>query len=59
MGQLRDKMDEDLKLRGYRPKTAKEYLRWGRLFAAHFRRPPEEMGEAEMRNPAKWTRHSG
>lgn len=49
MGQLRDRMDEDLKLRGYRPKTRVEYLRWGRLFAAYHRRSPQEMGEPEVR----------
>lgn len=49
MGQLRDRMYQDLKLRGYKPKTITEYLRWGRLYAAHFRCSPEEMGELEVR----------
>jgi site-specific recombinase XerD len=49
MGKLRDKMEQDLKLRGYRPKTAMEYLRWGSRFAQHFHRSPEKMGEAEIR----------
>lgn len=49
MGQLRDKMYEDLKLRGYRKKTTVEYLRWGRLFAAYHHRSPQEMGEPEVR----------
>lgn len=49
MGQLRDKMYEDLKLRGYRPKTMVEYLRWGRLYAAYHRRSPGQLGEAEVR----------
>lgn len=38
MGQPRDKMYEDLKLWGYRPKMMVEYLRWRRLFAAYHRR---------------------
>lgn len=49
MGQLRDRMYQDLKLRGYKQKTIAEYLRWGRLYAGHFRRSPEEMGESEVR----------
>jgi site-specific recombinase XerD len=49
MGQLRDKMEQDLKLRGYRPKTTTEYLRWGGLFAQHYERSPLKMGEAEIR----------
>ena len=49
MGQLRDKMYEDLKLRGSRKKTTVESLRWGRLFAAYHHRSPQEMGEPEVR----------
>ena len=49
MGQLRDRMYQDLKLRGYKHKTITEYLRWGRLYATHCRRSPEEMGEPEVR----------
>ena len=48
MGQLRDRMYEGLKLRGYRPKTTVEHLRWGRLYAAYHRRSPQEMGEPEV-----------
>jgi site-specific recombinase XerD len=49
MGQLREKMLEDLKLRRYRPGTIEAYLRCARAFAAYHRRPPEEMGEEEIR----------
>jgi site-specific recombinase XerD len=49
MGQLRDKMEQDLKLRGYRLKTRKEYLRWAGLFANYYQRSPMKMGEAEIR----------
>lgn len=49
MGQLRDKLEQDLKLRRYRPKTAREYLRWTGLFAAHYPRSSLKLGEAELR----------
>lgn len=50
MGKLRDKMIEDLGLRCYAPKTCKEYLRCARDFVAYHRRPPEQMGEVEVRD---------
>lgn len=49
MGQLRDKMIEDLTLKNLKPATHRAYLRCARDFAAHFRRSPAEMGEAEVR----------
>jgi len=49
MGQLRDKMRDDLKLRRYRPGTIDQYLRCAGHFAAYHRRPPSEMGEPEVR----------
>jgi len=49
MGQLRDKMKADLKLRRYRPGTVDNYLWCARKFVAFHRRPPAEMGEAEIR----------
>ena len=49
MGQLRDRMVEDLKLSGYSPATAEVYLHYGKAFAKHFRRSPSEMGEKEIR----------
>jgi site-specific recombinase XerD len=49
MGQLRDKMQQDLKLRGYRANTVRKYLTFARKFAAHFMRSPETMGEDEIR----------
>ena len=49
MGQLREKMKDDLTLRNYRPKTVKEYLRCAGKFVAFHRRPPSEMGLAEAR----------
>lgn len=49
MGKLCEKMTEDLQLREYSPKTCKEYVRCARVFVAYHRRPPEEMGEREIR----------
>ena len=49
MGQLRDKMKADLDLRRYSRGTADNYLRCAYAFAAHHRRPPDQMGEAEIR----------
>jgi site-specific recombinase XerD len=49
MGQLRDRMTADLRLAGYSPSTCIIYLLYARLFSKHFMRPPEEMGENEIR----------
>jgi integrase/recombinase XerD len=49
MGKLRDKMIQDLQLRRYAPATCERYVDCARAFVAYHRRPPEEMGEAEVR----------
>jgi len=49
MGQLQDRMTADLMLAGYSPATRESYLRCARLYTRHFMRPPEEMGEDEVR----------
>ena len=49
MGQLHDKMSDDLKLRGYRASTIRKYLIFARTFVAHFHRCPTTMGEPEIR----------
>ena len=49
MGQLRDHMAQDLILRGFSPSTRKIYLTYARKFVAFHRWPPEQMGEAEVR----------
>ncbi len=49
MGQLRDRMEEDLKLGGYSPATSRIYLLYARQFAAYHKRSPSEMGEQEIR----------
>lgn len=49
MGQLRERMETDLKLAGYSPSTRKIYLLYANLFTRHHRRSPAEMGEREVR----------
>lgn len=49
MGEYRDKMAADLKLRAYRPSTCEIYLRCVRQFVAHFMISPEQLGEKEIR----------
>ena len=49
MGQLRDRMEQDLKLKGVSPATIRNYLLYCRKFAAFFMRSPEDLGAAEAR----------
>ncbi len=49
MGQLREKMEADLKIGGYSEGTRRIYLYYAEKFAAHFRRSPAEMGAEEVR----------
>ena len=49
MGKTRDKMRADLELGNYSPKTKEAYVRLAAAFVRHFRRPPEQMGEHEVR----------
>ena len=49
MGQLRDRMEQDLKLKGVSPATIRNYLLYCRKFAAFFMRSPEQLGAAEVR----------
>ena len=50
MGQLRDRMEQDLKLRKVSPATIRNYLLYCGKFAAFFLRSPEELGAAEVRH---------
>jgi len=50
MGQLRDQMAADLKLKGYAETTQKEYLLRAKHFARHFMRSPGQMGTGEVRD---------
>jgi len=49
MGQLRDRMDQDLRLAGYATSTRKMYLQCAKSFASYHMRSPEQMGEEEIR----------
>jgi integrase len=49
MGQLRDRMEQDLKLRGLSPSTIRNYLLYCGKFAAFFRRSPEELSTGDVR----------
>jgi integrase/recombinase XerD len=49
MGQLRDRMEEDLRLKAFSPSTRKIYLLYARKFAAFYRRSPDDLGEEEIR----------
>jgi site-specific recombinase XerD len=49
MGKVRDKMIEDLQLQRYAPSTCERYVDCARAYVAYHRRPPEEMGEPEVR----------
>ena len=49
MTRLRDRMREDLELRGAQPSTVSAYLRCVQKFAEHFNRSPAAMGETEVR----------
>lgn len=49
MGKLRDQMIEDLQLRDYARRTCKSYVDCARAFVAYHRKPPQQMGELEIR----------
>ena len=49
MGQLHDRMERDLKLKGYAPNTQSSYLGCARRFAEYHGRSPETMGEEEVK----------
>ena len=49
MGELRDRMDGDLRLRGLAEVTRSEYLRSVHQFVAYYRRSPLELGAEDIR----------
>jgi hypothetical protein len=49
MIRLRDRMREDLELRGFRANTIDIYLRCARRFVDYFNLPPSKLGAAEVR----------
>jgi Phage integrase family/Transposase zinc-binding domain/Putative transposase/Phage integrase, N-terminal SAM-like domain len=54
MGELRDRMQQDLTLCGLSPSTHEAYLRQARFFIAYFRRPVSELGTEHVRT---WILH--
>ena len=49
MGKLKDKMIEDLQLRGYAPRTCQQYVGCARSFVAYHMRSPDQLGERDVR----------
>jgi site-specific recombinase XerD len=54
MGKHRDKMEQDLALRGLSPSTRKGYLRYAEAFVAHFERSADELGTDQVRTWLLW-----
>jgi integrase/recombinase XerD len=50
MGEMRDRMEKEMKLRGYSPRTLKTYVRAVYNFVRYYRRPAEQMGAGEARS---------
>lgn len=49
MGHIRDRMDADLRLAGRSESTRNHYIGCAKLFVKFFMRPPELLGETEVR----------
>jgi site-specific recombinase XerD len=49
MGEMRDRLVKELKLRGYSPKTLKAYVYVVHSFVRYHKRPAEQMGSSEAR----------
>jgi site-specific recombinase XerD len=49
MTEMRRRMEEEVKLRGFSPRTQKAYVEWVSRFAAHYRRAPEKLGQEQVR----------
>ena len=48
MGKLREKMREDMIMRGFAQNTMEDYVRHCRSFAKHFMRSPADMGRKKF-----------
>jgi integrase/recombinase XerD len=49
MGKLRDRMQRDLELKNLSSRTRRCYLDWMSRYARHFRKPPDELGDEEIK----------
>lgn len=50
MGEMRERMVEELRLRGYSERTVKSYVEQVKRFVKHYMRPAEELGPEEIRS---------
>jgi site-specific recombinase XerD len=50
MGKLRDAMQRDMELKNFSPKTMERYLYWMGRYALHYRKPPDELGDKEIKD---------
>lgn len=53
MGNVRDRMKDDLRLKNYRRGTRDLYMGYAKKFVAYFMRPPTELGAEEIRRYQK------
>lgn len=49
MGAIKNRMVEDLRLKGYAPSTCRQYVVYSERFIAHFMRPPTELTNEDVR----------
>jgi site-specific recombinase XerD len=54
MGKHRDRMEQDLALRGASERTRVSYLRYARMFVAHFGRSADRLGSEQVRTWILW-----
>jgi integrase/recombinase XerD len=49
MGKLREQMQRDMELKNLSSRTKRCYLDWMSRYAGHFRKPPDELGDEEIK----------
>jgi site-specific recombinase XerD len=49
MGELRDAMQRDMELKNFSPKTMRCYLYWMSRYALHYRKPPDELADRDIK----------
>lgn len=54
MGELRDRMVQELELRNFSPNTIKSYLSHARMFVRKFGKSPMDLGDEEIRQYIRW-----
>src|SRR6185295_8570227 len=48
MGELRDRMIRDMRVRNFSPRTIETYVPWVRNLAKHYMRPPDQLSADEV-----------